>query len=209
MGNTSSVTYKITGSKDELKDLKKRLDSVKSKPTDGLVSFIDLYEECKYDYKTDWKTGCLIDTVSLEEDVLTLKATYDWCMDDCFYKFLLKTYPNLNAMVDEFEPNYSIYQTNDKDRRFFKDKYWIKSGIKVEFEDDYIFDENWDFFENEEEVIKFVKEFSEDDRISTMEDVLNYINELDDMYEENGDCDKLLTLIEKEIIDINTLYEND
>lgn len=214
MSYGSYVTYKITGNKDELKNLKKMCDLIMSKHTD-CVSFIYLYEKYKYDYKTDWKTKCWIDEVSLEEGVLTLDTQYDCCLDDCFYKFLQKTYPNLNVIVDEFSPVTDLYQTNDKDRRFFKDKYMIISGkfTKDEYGDGYTCNPYWDFFENEEDLIKFVREFSEDDKINNMEDVLNYIKELDDIQEEkrkrngNMDNDKLLTLIEKEIIDLNKLLE--
>ena len=78
---------------------------------------------------------------------------------------------NLNVLYEEFEPNGLIYNTNDKDKKIFKNRYWIQWWNKENFD--------WQFFENEEDLFKFVREFFEEDRIfNSVADILNYEKEL-------------------------------
>ena len=102
MANSSIVIFKITGNKNEVNELKGKLDFVVEKHKGaGCVSFAFLYEEYgfKYEKVAQFSLKCWIEGVSMEDDVLTVKSEFAWCNDGIFEIFMRNVYPNLKGFV--------------------------------------------------------------------------------------------------------------
>ena len=176
MANSSIVIFKITGNKNEVNELKEKLDFVVEKHKGaGYVSFAFLYEEYGFEYEkvAQFPLKCWIKGVSMEDDVLTVKSEFAWCNDGIFEIFMRSVYPNLSVLYEEFEPNNIIYNTNDIERVFFKNKYWLQWWNEDLF--------GWEFFESDEELFEFVNKFSDDGSVFyTLDELNDYIKKLDE-----------------------------
>ena len=154
MANNCRVFFKITGNKNDVNELKEKLDLVIEKhKEEGCVSFAFLYEEYGFEYEkaTQYSLKCWIEDVGMEDDVLAIKSDFAWCTDGVFEIFIRNIYPNLSVLYEEFEPNDMIFNTNDVERVFFKNKYWLQWWNEDLFD--------WELFESDEDLFEFVNTF--------------------------------------------------
>lgn len=183
MSNTCFTTYKVTGKKKDVTKLFKTIKRLDGRKT-------PLVKNGWYDPKL-W-LGCLVKALGgnpdkvycrgtitfyeLEDDVLTLNTETAWAEMAETRHFIESCFPGMKIYYIEEESGCEIFNTNDLEGLFFKDRYYLDG-----------FDDS-EYFETLEEAAKYVKEIVGHDVEATFKAIEDALNDYMEAHEDDDDC---------------------
>ena len=184
MSNTCFTTYKVVS--ENKKDVTKLFKTIKR--LDGRKT--PLVKNGWYDPKL-W-LGCLVKALGgdpnkvycrgtitfyeLEDDVLTLNTETAWAEMAETRHFIESCFPGMKIYYIEEESGCEIFNTNDLEGLFFKDRYYLDG-----------FDDS-EYFETLEEAAKYVKEIVGHDVEATFKAIEDALNAYMEEHEDDDDC---------------------
>lgn len=149
MANMASVAYAIEGSQ---KDLEEILGAI-CLAVDGDHHHWEEYQTCinlgftPEEIEDKRLGGEISDTPSLGQGVMRFSAEERWGLQD-FEELLRQKFPDIKVFWIVEEPGMEIYCTNDKDGKYFPERYWVDTA-----QDD-IYDS--EYFSTEEAMYKWL-----------------------------------------------------
>ena len=187
MANMASVAYAIEGPQ---KDLEKILGAICLALTDK--QHWTEYKACEYlgfsekELDDKYLRGEIDDEPTLENGVLRFYVEERWGLQD-FNELLEKKFPEIKVYWVVEESGYEVYATNDKEGKYFPERYWVDTA-----QDDIYCSE---YFKNEESMWKWLNEKY---GVKSEEEVEAW----NAKYEETGDeCENFIFIHEFSIID--------
>ena len=182
MANWASTMYAIESSKETLQKIVKAFEKTKLSE-EGYKWETDILDELGIDwenFKVDGKQcylrgGVIEDSWEINEDnLLRFDAEEAWGVTD--FKDILKySFKDIKVYYSVEEPNEGIYATNDKERRYFPEKYYVDLCIDKEYRVHY--------FKDDEGVFNWLSTITEG-KINNLDDVIAF-NELH--YDDEGE----------------------
>lgn len=189
MANICDTSYKCIGSK---KDLKALYNAIKYND--------DLKEPLvKNGFGTLW-IGCVITKLGgnwedyrcrgeivyydYDEDnnILTIDQLTAWCEQEGFREFIEERFPSVKVYFLEEEIGYGVYNTNDRDGRFFDERY------RLELESETL------YLKTIEEVAEILSEETGKDVQPEMKSIINAVEDYNDEHSEDDEYINLLEL---------------
>lgn len=184
MANTCFTTYKVTGKKKDVTKLFKTIKRLDSRKT-------PLVKNGWYDPKL-W-LGCLVKALGgdpnkvycrgtitfyqMEDDVLTLNTETAWAEMSETRHFIESCFPGMKIYYIEEESGCEIFNTNDSEGIYFKDRYYLDG-----------FDDS-EYFETLEQAVEYVKEIVGHDIEATFTAIDNALSDYVEEHEEDDpDC---------------------
>ena len=155
MANWASTSYRIEGSKNELKrvfnviddfmtDKRKPVRENASKEWEGnIVRVLGATDE---QMENNYLRG-FIQEYKMDGDTICVEAEEAWGTTD-FRHVLAQLIPELTIYYIVEEPGCEIYATNDSEGKYFIDRFYVDACINGNYESDY--------FETEEQAMKYV-----------------------------------------------------
>ena len=194
MPNWCSTEYYVVGSKKELSDLNKKMEKLENRKESlvkndfGNTWLGNLVESLGGDWKKVYCRGQWMCRVyNKENNSLTFTTETAWKEMDEWRKFIESCYKTIKILFVTEEPGCGIYQTNDLEGVFFKDKYVL----------DYT--ENVDYFETIDQAVEFIEELI---GLKIEDKTVNGIQEkLDEYVEKNDEEDQYFSFHEFEEVD--------
>jgi hypothetical protein len=187
MANMASVAYAIEGSEKSLTEI---LGAICLAMTDK--KHWTEYKACEHlgfsEQELDGKRlgGEIDDDPTLENGVLRFYAEERWGLQD-FEELLIQKFPDIKVYWVVEEPGCEVYCTNDKEGRYFPERYWVDTA-----QDD-IYDS--EYFKTEEAMYKWLNEKY---GVKSKEEVAAWNTD----YEATGDeCENFIYIHEFEIVD--------
>ena len=171
MANMASVSYRIEGPKEDLKEI-----------NDAIVEAIKDDEHwtewsaCRNlgfseEYLDDKRLGGGIEEEpSLEENTLEFYAEERWGLQD-FEEVLRQKFPEIKVSWIVEEPGCEVYATTDKEGKYFPDRYYCELCKSDQIDQDY--------FETEEDMFQWLSQMT-NGKIKNWKDVDAYELECDD-----------------------------
>ncbi len=185
MANMASVAYAIEGPQ---KDLEEILGAICLGITDE--KYWDEYSACRHLGFTEKELedkrlgGNMSDEPEMVDGVLRLSAEERWRLQD-FEKLLKQRFPEITVYWTVEECGCEVYCTNDKDGKYFPERYWVDTA-----QDDICDSE---YFNDEESMWKWL---SEKYGVKSKEEVEAWNQD----YEATGDyCENYIYIHEFEI----------
>ena len=154
MPNWCSTDYYVVGSKKEVLDLNKKMERLENRKKSlvkngfgntwlgNLVNYLGGDWEKVY-CRGEW----MCREYNKEKNTLTFTTETAWREMVEWRKFIESYYTTIKILFVTEESGMGIYQTNDKDGVFFKDRYILDYGEDIEY------------FETIDQVVKFTEEF--------------------------------------------------
>ena len=194
MPNWCSTEYYVVGSKRELSDLNKKMERLENrkeslvKNSFGNTWLGNLVESLGGDWEKVYCRGQWMCRVyNKENNSLTFTTETAWCEMDEWREFIESCYKTIKMLYVTEEPGCGIYQTNDLESVFFKDKYVL----------DYT--ENVEYFETIDQAVEFIEELI---GLKIEDKTVNGIQEkLDEYVEKNDEEDQYFSFHEFEEVD--------
>ena len=125
---------------------------------------------------------------TLDNGVLKFCAEERWGLQD-FEELLIQKFPDIKVYWIVEEPGCEVYCTNDKEGKYFPERYWVDTA-----QDDIY---NSEYFETEEQMYKWLSEITHG-RVKSEEDVEKFNAD----YEASGDeCENFISIHKFEIED--------
>lgn len=161
MANMASVAYAIEGPKEVLEEI-----------FEAIVVAVNL-DSCKWEEYSAAKYlklpinddtrlgGEIYDAPILKDDVLRFYAEERWGLQD-FAELLEKHFPLIKVFWVVEEPGMEIYCTNDREGKYFPERYWVDTCIDGIYKSEY--------FEIEEKVYEWLDNITHG-RVKSKEDV--------------------------------------
>lgn len=153
MPNWCSTDYYVVGSKKEVLDLNKKMERLENrkkslvKNSFGNTWLGNLVKSLGGDWE---KVYCRGEWMCREYDeknnTLIFTTETAWREMDEWRKFIESYYTTIKLLYITEEPGMEIYQTNDKDGIFFKDRYILDYGVGIEY------------FETIDQAVEFIEE---------------------------------------------------
>jgi hypothetical protein len=141
MANMASVAYAIEGPQ---KDLEEILGAICLAITDG--KYWDEYSTCLHLGFTEKELedkrlgGDMNDEPEIVNGVLRLSAEERWGLQD-FEQLLRQKFPNIKVYWQVEECGCEVYCTNDKEGKYFPEKYWVDTAQDDIYESKYFNDD--------------------------------------------------------------------
>lgn len=178
MPNWCYTTYKVDGNKKQVDKLKQTIDELKDMEKPLVKSdFGNLWLGCLVTILGgDWgKQACRGEIIDydIDDDVLTINMEVAWCEPEGLRDFLKSKLPGINIYVSNEESGWGIYNTNDKEGKYFPERYYI-DGYPEE-----------NYFETLEDAAKWVSEITGKE-VHTEEEIEDACDEYEDP--NNGDA---------------------
>lgn len=194
MPNWSTTDYYVTGSKEEVSDLSKKMEDLEkmNKPLVangfGNTWLGNLVETFGENWENVYCRGEWTDRIYDEENnILTFTTETAWREMYEWRKFIESQYKTVKMLFVTEESGCGIYQTNDMEGIFFKAKYVLDYGEDVEY------------FETIDEAVSFIENLT---GVEIDDKTVNGINEkLNSYVEDNDDEDLFFSFHEFEEID--------
>ena len=194
MPNWCSTEYYVVGSKKELSDLNKKMERLENrkkslvKNSFGNTWLGNLVESLGGDWEKVYCRGQWMCRVyNKENNTLTFTTETAWKEMDEWREFIESCYKTIKMLYVTEEPGCGIYQTNDLEGVFFKDKYVL----------DYT--ENVEYFETIDQAVEFIEELI---GLKIEDKTVNGIQEkLDEYVEKNDEEDQYFSFHEFEEVD--------
>lgn len=194
MPNWCTTEYYVVGSKKELSDLNKKMERLENRKKSlvkndfGNTWLGNLVKLLGGDWEKVYCRGEWMNRVYDEvNNSLTFTTETAWCEMNEWRKFIESCYKTIKILFVTEEPGCGIYQTNDKEGVFFKDKYILDYTEDVEY------------FYTIDEAIKFIEELI---GIKIEDKTVNGIQEkLDEYVEKNDEEDLFFSFHEFEEVD--------
>ena len=179
MANWASVAYAIEGPNEVLERIKKAI-------MDAIADKSDFYEEYKALVNLGYSTvgldecrlgGSITDEPDLCDGVLRFWSEERWGLQD-FNVLLEKLFPEIKVYWVVEESGCEVYCTNDKEGKYFPERYWADTCIDDNYQSEY--------FRDEESMYKWLSDLTEG-RVTNSEqvDAFNSDYEESDSFEEN------------------------
>ena len=194
MPNWCSTEYYVVGSKKELSDLNKKMERLENRKKSlvkngfGNTWLGNLVESLGGDWEKVYCRGQWMCRVyNKENNTLTFTTETAWKEMDEWREFIESCYKTIKMLYVTEEPVCGIYQTNDLEGVFFKDKYVL----------DYT--ENVEYFETIDQAVEFIEELI---GLKIEDKTVNGIQEkLDEYVEKNDEEDQYFSFHEIEEVD--------
>lgn len=194
MPNWSTTEYYVVGSKKELSDLNKKMEKLENRKESlvkngfGNTWLGNLVESLGGDWEKVYCRGQWMCRVyNKENNSLTFTTETAWCEMNEWRKFIESYYTTIKLLFVTEEPGCGIYQTNDKQGVFFKDKYILDYTEDVEY------------FETIDQAVEFIEELI---GLKIEDKTVNGIQEkLDEYVEKNDEEDLFFSFHEFEEVD--------
>lgn len=194
MPNWCSTEYYVVGSKKELSDLNKKMEKLENRKESlvkngfGNTWLGNLVESLGGDWEKVYCRGQWMCRVyNKENNSLTFTTETAWCEMNEWRKFIESYYTTIKILFVTEEPGCGIYQTNDKQGVFFKDKYVLDYTEDVEY------------FETIDQAVEFIEELI---GLKIEDKTVNGIQEkLDEYVEKNDEEDQYFSFHEFEEVD--------
>lgn len=103
------------------------------------------------DEKGYYMKGFIQDSSFLDEDTLKFYAEEAWGITD-FNLVLEKNFPDIKVYFNGEEPNMEVYLTNDKEGKYFPNRYFVDTCINRVY--------NSEYFKTKEKAYKWLSEIS-------------------------------------------------
>lgn len=144
MPNWSSTSYAIEGPKETLQKIEQAINhpDVKEGSDESWegnvlralnITYIDRHDDRD---KGKYMRGFIIDNPWWDKDALHFSAEEAWGVTD-FDEVLMEAFPDVKVFWVTEEPNMEIYETNDKEGKYFKDRFYVDVCIDGNYEADY------------------------------------------------------------------------
>lgn len=153
MPNWCTTEYYVVGSKKEVLDLNKKMEKLENrkeslvKNSFGNTWLGNLVESLGGDWEKVYCRGQWMCRVyNKENNSLTFTTETAWREMNEWRKFIESYYTTIKLLYVTEEPGCGIYQTNDKEGVFFKDKYVLDYTEDVEY------------FETIDQAVEFIEE---------------------------------------------------
>lgn len=184
MPNWSTTEYYVVGSKKELSDLNEKMEKLENRKESlvkndfGNTWLGNLVESLGGDWEKVYCRGQWMCRVyNKENNSLTFTTETAWCEMDEWREFIESCYKTIKMLYVTEEPGCGIYQTNDLEGVFFKDKYVLDYTEDVEY------------FETIDQAVEFIEELI---GLKIEDKTVNGIQEkLDEYVEKNEDEEDL------------------
>ncbi|MBM6864559.1 hypothetical protein H6A66_05160 [Bacteroides caecigallinarum] len=153
MPNWCSTEYYVVGSKKELSDLNEKMEKLENRKESlvkngfGNTWLGNLVKLLGGDWEKVYCRGQWMCRVyNKENNSLTFTTETAWCEMDEWREFIESCYKTIKMLYVTEEPGCGIYQTNDLEGVFFKDKYVLDYTEDVEY------------FETIDQAVEFIEE---------------------------------------------------
>lgn len=140
MPNWCSTDYYVLGSKKELSDLNRKMERLGNRKKSlikndfGNTWLGNLVKSLGGDLEKVYCRGeWMCREYNKEKNTLTFTTETAWREMDEWRKFIESCYKTIKLLFVTEELGCGIYQTNDKDRVFFKSKYILDYGEDIEY----------------------------------------------------------------------------
>ena len=199
MANWASTDYVIEGPKEILKKIYDAIQHPDTSEGDngwegGVLKALGItWKERQSDGSGYYMRGFIQDPKSIEfnpetDKVLTFYAEEAWGATD-FNEVLEKEFPDIKVYYNVIEEGEEIYATNDKEGKYFTDRFIVDTCI-----DGYY---NSEYFVYESSIYKWLHEIT-DGKINCKEDMEKF----NSSHEEAGDADEnFISICEFEIVE--------
>ena len=151
MANWASTSYAIEGPKEVLEEIKKAIvKAVKTKD-----NRYEEYKACEYlgfDEGAMDKAclgGIIEEEPTYNGDTLRINAEERWGLQD-FAELLEKKFPDIKVYWIVEEPGCEVYCTNDREGKYFPERYWVDTAQDNIYQSEY--------FKTEEDMYKWLNE---------------------------------------------------
>lgn len=150
MANMASVSYRIEGPRETLEKINDAI--LKAMPQkehwDEWEACINLgFTEGELDGKR--LGGEISEEPSLGESTLEFYAEERWGLQD-FNELLEKKFPEIKVYWIVEESGCEVYATNDKEGKYFPERYWVDTAVNDQYQSEY--------FKTEEGMFKWLSE---------------------------------------------------
>jgi len=177
MANMASVAYAIEGPEESLKAILEAVNKAckdKKHWTEWTVCNLIGFHESEL--KNYYLGGEIDEGGEIEDGVLRLWAEERWGLQD-FEKLLKQKFPDIKVYWVVEESGCDVFCTNDKEGKYFPERYWVDTCIEGEYDSEY--------FETEEDVYTWLAKITKN-RVKNAEEVEVF----NDDYEDSEECDE-------------------
>lgn len=185
MANWASTSYAIEGSKDSLNNIYLAVLAAVNSDSDKYEE----YQVCnklgftEAELEKFYLGGVIEEEPYFNNDVLRINAEERWGLQD-FHELLKQKFPDITIYWIVEEQGCEIYCTNDKEGKYFSDRYWVDTCIDGDYQSEY--------FKTEEAVYKWLANIT-NNRVKNDEDVESFNSD----YEDSEACDENFIYIHK------------
>jgi hypothetical protein len=183
MANWASTAYAIEGPHETLEKIEKAIlehpvEEGSSEDWEGnILKALGIeWEAHTPDGKGYYMRGFIQDVPWWDGDTLRFYAEEAWGATD-FNEVLEKNIPDIKVFYTVEEPGCEVYATNDKEGKYFPDRYWVDTCIDNNYQSEY--------FQFESSVYKWLHDIT-DGKVSSAEDAEKFNSD----HEDAGDDDE-------------------
>ena len=190
MANWAITDYVIEGPDDILKKINDAIENhqVKEGSSDNwegnILDALEIPFENRPEEDSWYMRGFVEDHNLTNDGKLTIYAEEAWGATD-FRKALKEKFPEITVYFVTEEQGCSVFETNDKEGKYFTDRYFAEANLDPIY--------NYDYFQTKDEALRYLSNMT-DGRVKTEEDIDKF-NE--DEYENNHS----VNLYEYKIVD--------
>lgn len=192
MANWASTSYRIEGSKSDLEKVYNVIDSFmteRQEPVDTTASkewegnIVTALGASDEQISKNYLRG-FIQEYEMDGDTIRIEAEEAWGASD-FRDVLKQLMPELTIYYIVEEPGCEVYATNDRDGKYFTDRFYVDACVKGNYESEY--------FCTEEEAMAYAANLLGMDKV-TEKDLESWNNE-------HGEDDDFIYVHEYEFVD--------
>lgn len=192
MANWASTSYRIEGSKENLKKVYNVIDefmSERRKPVEVKTSsewegnIIRALGATDEQMKNNYLRG-FIEEYEMDGDIIRIEAEEAWGTTD-FRHVLSQLMPELTIYYIVEEPDCEVYATNDADGKYFPERFYVNAYVNGDYRSEY--------FETEEQAMTYVANLLGKEKVNK--------NELENWNECHEEDDNFICIHEFEIVE--------
>lgn len=173
MANMASVSYAIEGSQDSLTKIKEAINKAVNNKDDkkyeeySTCLNLGFTEEELEKYRL---RGEMYEEVEIKDGVLRFWAEERWGLQD-FEELLKKKFPDITVYWIVEECGCEVYCTNDRDGKYFPERYWVDTCIDNDYQSEY--------FITKEAMYEWLSKIT-DGRVKNADDVEEFNSDYED-----------------------------
>ena len=189
MANMASVAYAIEGPQKDLEQIQQAIN--KAIPDKDRWSewkaceFLGFPESKLENYRLG---GEISEEPTIKDGVMRFWAEERWGLQD-FEELLRKKFPEIKVYWIVEESGCDVYATNDKEGKYFPERYWVDTAQDDIYQSEY--------FRTEEAMYKWLSEIT-NGRVKSAEDVEAFNSDYEDACEED---ENFIVIHEFEVVD--------
>lgn len=165
--------YMVTGDKDQVKGLYSVMRELEKMDSPGLHEngfgsawLGNLVVRLGGNYNKIYCRGSWFDLQLLSDDLLHFSVEAAWGEPFEVRQLLEETFPGIKIYYECSEPGMAVYETNDAEKKYFKDRYCLWTDRDGE-----------EYYETLESLIKAVKKITGKTKLKTFQDCLKALDE--------------------------------